>query len=285
MSARFWLSSLSVCLLLWGSSPASTAGASCAHWRVDTETMRRVIADTSGYDTAAAPNQSRFVADFLLALAREAIRRDGVDSFQIHPQRFFDAWLAATGHEAEDAPVSMRRVLEYRQKFAVDLAPAVDIDGATAVRVLAVRIGWQPEEAPGGQTSYTYEDTRSDPDVRIRQQHDIHYLLIDFGDMVAYESMHGVSGRPTSGGFGALFALLGMANIESVRHSVADDGTQINRTRVRKLFGFTTHAVITPGGSAERGIPDNHPEYQRLADRLDRDFEITLRDPWPTLCD
>lgn len=285
MNARCWLSSLSFCLLLSGTPSASASGAACDHWHVDSQTMRRVIVGITGYDTAAAPNQSRFVADFLLGLAREADRRDGIDSFQIHPQRFFEAWLAATGREAEDAPVSMRRVLEYRQKFAVDLAPAVDIDGAAPVRVLAVHVGWQPDQAPGGQTRYTYEDTRSDPDVRIRQQHDIHYLLIDFGDAVAYEQMSGVAGRPMSGGLGALFALLGMADIESVRHIVANDGAQINRTRVRKLIGFTTHAVITPDGTAERGIPDNHPEYQRLADRLDRDFEISLRGPWPTLCD
>lgn len=284
MTARPRLPALIVCLLmLVGGAPGSAS--SCAHWIVPVETMQRVIAAIDGYDTAAAPNQSRFVADFLLGVARAAAPRDRVDSFQIHPDRFFEAWLNATGSQREDAPVSMRRVLEYGQRFAVDLAPAVAIDGAEPDRVLAVRVGWTPETAPGQAESYTYEDTRSDPDVRIRQQHDIHYLLIDFGDMVAYEHMQGVAGRPTSGGFGALFALLGMADIESVRYAVAGDASQINRTRVHKLFDFTTHAVIRPDGTAERGIPADRPQYQRLAQRLDRDIAVTLRGAWPQICD
>jgi len=283
MDARLWISSLLSGLLLC-SAPSAPA-ASCGHWQVGTDTMRRVMADINGYDTAAAPNQARFVADFLFGVAAEAAGHGGIDSFQIQPQRFFEAWLTVTGREADDAPVSMRRVLEYRQRFAVDIDPAVDRDGARPRRVLAVRVVWDPSDAPDGAQSYSYEDTRSDPAVRIRQQHDIRYLLIDFGDFIAYENMHGISGRPTSGGLGALFKLLGMAEIESVRLAVATDGFQINRSRVRKWFGFTTHAVITPDGTAERGIPDSRPDYRRLAERLDRGFEIALSGPWPEPCD
>jgi len=258
------------------------APAECDHLLVETDTLREVISTIGGYDNTVTTNYSRFVADFLLGLAAHPDLQRHRQSFQIEPERFMSAWRSATGRKADEAPVSMRRVLEYGQRFAVDTGPELALEGRKAASALAVRVSW-PENAGLG-TSYTYEDTLSDPDVRIRQQRVMQYLLIDFGDVVAYERMSGVSGRPTSGALGALFSVLGMADIESTRQAVAADGTQVNRTRVRKLFPFTALATITPDGNAERGVPDDRGDLERLADKLEFDLAIEMHSPWPRPC-
>ncbi|MGB0514285.1 MAG: hypothetical protein ACPGJE_05550 [Wenzhouxiangellaceae bacterium] len=207
---------------------------------------------------------------------------DGGSRFRIEPDRFFGAWLDARGVAAEDAPVSMHRVLEFNQQFYVNIAPELRLDGPRPKQALAVRASWP--EGDHRPDHYGWEDTRSTPSVKMRQDRVIRYLLLDFGDWVAYENMRGVAGQPTSGALGTLFGLLGMANIESSRHAVASDGTQISRTRSRKLFEFTTLATITPDGRAERGLPDGRDDLRALADRLDRELDVRLIGEWPEDC-
>ena len=284
MAVRFFVGYLAALALLSASvarvGPEAPSG--CEHYRVETGTMHEVISNIAGYDKTLTTNYSRFVADFLLGLAAHANVQQHTTSFQIQPERFMSAWRSATGRTADKAPISMRRVLEYGQRFAVDTAPNVALEGPEPEVTLAVRVSW-PEDAGLG-SSYTYEDTLSDPDVRIRQERVIQYLLFDFGEVVAYERMSGVSGRPTSGALGALFSVLGMADIESTRQAIAADGTQVNRTRVRKLFPFTATATVAPDGTARRGIPDGRRDLAALADKLDFDLEIEMQSEWPKPC-
>ncbi|MDT8449514.1 MAG: hypothetical protein RQ847_05005 [Wenzhouxiangellaceae bacterium] len=263
-------------------APVAHAADECPDQLVSTETMRQVIASIEGYDTTLTTNYSRFVADFLFGLAAHPAVREESTSFRIQPEGFMSAWQSATGRSANEAPVSMQRVLEYGQHFAVDIRPDVVTEGPEHDLVMAVHVSW-PESAGLG-SSYTYEDTLSEPDVRIREQRVIEYLLFRLDDVVAYERITGVSGRPTSGALGALFTLLGVADIESTRHVVAADGTQVNRARVRKLFPFTALATIAPDGTAQRGIPDGREDLEMLAEKLDFDLEIEMRSPWPTPC-
>ncbi|MFO7763001.1 MAG: hypothetical protein R6V61_04655 [Wenzhouxiangellaceae bacterium] len=283
MAARYLIASI---LLSVG---AVRAGAEirpeCAHVLVGVETMRAVIEEIDGYDTAAAINQSRFVADFLFGLAARQDVSGASGTFQIQPERFFQAWLDVTGERAEDAPVSMRKVLEYNQRFVVDSRAAIQLSPASlqAGNALAVHVSW-PQSADAAD-HYTYEDTMADPSVRLRHDRVIHYTLIDFGEFVAYENMDGIRGKPTSGGLGALFGFLGTARILSSRFAVAGDQTQVNRSQVKKLFPFTTLTTISPDGTAERGIPDDRDDLQALADRLDIEIDIRQTDPFPEPCD
>ena len=256
----------------------------CEHTLVDTETMHAVVEGIEGYDTGAVINQSRFVADFLFGLAEREDVTAATGSFQIQPRRFFRAWLDATGTRAEDAPVSMRKVLEFDQAFVVDTRPVVRPLPASPEnrQVLSVHVSWPA--AHHAADHYSYEETMADPSVRLRHDRVITYTLIDFGDFVAFENMQGIHGKPTSGGLGALFSFLGTARILSSRFAVVDDQTQVNRSRVRKLFPFTTLTTITPEGTATRGIPDDRADLQILADRLEVDIEIEIHSPWPKPC-
>ncbi|PKL95820.1 MAG: hypothetical protein CVV18_03980 [Gammaproteobacteria bacterium HGW-Gammaproteobacteria-8] len=273
---------LLVCMLVLMSQPIR---AQCTDVDLDVATLRSAIEGIEDYDIDATTNQPRFVAEFLFALAAQ-VRARGMDSFRVLPQRYFEAWQQATGKSAGDAPVGMQRVLEFDQRFVVELDPALELklpEGLALRRALAARIGW-PERADGARY-YSYADTSSDPDLLLRQASDIRYLLLDFGDFIAYEQVDGISGKPTSGGLGALFKLLGMGDLRSTRMAIAADGTQVNRTRVAKLFTFTALALVQPDGRAERGIPDNRPDLAALADRLELDYTISTPAHWPALCD
>jgi hypothetical protein len=260
------------------------SAAGCTGIDLEVASLRAAIEQIEGYDIDATTNQPRFVAEFLFALASE-VRARGLSSFRV-PQRYFQAWKEATGKTEADAPVGMRRVLEFDQRFVVELDPEVRLrlpEAHQLRQMLAVRAGWP--EAPGRAAYYSYADTTSDPDVLLRQQRDIRYLLLDFGDFVAYEQVDGIAGKPTSGGLGALFKLLGLADLRSTRMAIATDDLQVNRTRVAKLFTFTAIALVQPDGQAERGIPADRPDLQALADRLDLDFDVDAPARWPELCD
>lgn len=260
----------------------------CAELDLEVETMRVAIEEieaAGAYDIDATTNQPRFVAEFLFALAA-AVREQGLNGFRVLPQRYFEAWQQATGKAPGEASVGMRRVLEFDQRFVVELDPKLNVqlpEGLVLRQALAVRIGWPV--GPDRAGFYTYSDTSSDPDVMLRQAHDIRYLLLDFGDFVAYEWIDGISGKPTSGGLGTLFKLLGMGDLRSTRMAISEDGLQVNRTRVSKLFTFTALALVQPDGRAERGIPDHRPDLAALEDLLDTHYEVAEPARWPELCD
>ncbi|MFU8877742.1 MAG: hypothetical protein ACNA7E_06345 [Wenzhouxiangellaceae bacterium] len=259
---------LSLALLLL----TSPLMASDLTWRqAQPETMHRVLTPivAQGYATGATTNQARFVADFLFALHQTPELDRG--PFRIDPGDFFAAWTEVSGTPPDAAPVAIRNVLEFGQHFYVVpvAAGTVRPEPRTALHVL---VEWpEGEDRP---SSYQYRDRLSDPEVRMRHDRRIEYLLLDYGDFIAYENINGLAGRPVSGGLGALFSLLGMARIESTRLAVADDGTQITRARVRKLFSFTALATLAPDGAAERGIPPGREDLEQLARRLEQDIEI-----------
>jgi len=271
-------------LLVW-SAFAESDQSECGHVVVDTETMREVMSGIDGYDTAAAPNQSRFVADFLFSLARRPEISEGSGTFQVQPERFFEAWLDVNNRSANEAPLSMHKVLAHGQRFVVDTGATVRISPASvaAFQVLSVRASWP--DTPGAAEHYRYHDTTAVPSIRLRHDRVITYQLIDFGDFVAYENMQGIRGRPTSGGLGALFGLLGTAKIRHSRFAVAEDQTQVNWSEVKKLFSFTALTTITPDGVAKRGIPDDRKDLQALADRLETEIEIETEKAPPQACD
>jgi hypothetical protein len=265
-------------------SAFAVAADGCPHEIVARDAMHEVIASITGYDTGATTNQSRFVADFLFGLA-EHPAIDAADSFQVQPDRFFSAWLDATGRKRETAPVSMGKVLEYGQRFVVDTDPPIRFESDVVEapdRVLSVRVSWP--DTPATPSHYVYRDRLAEPEVRMRHERVITYQIADFGDFVAFENVSGVSGRPTTGALGALFTLLGTAPIRSTRFAVAGDGTQVLRSRVRKLLGFTATATIAPDGTAARDVPDGRPVLDRLAERLAADFRLAAIEPPPRPC-
>lgn len=256
----------------------------CPHPRVPLDTLRDTIGEISDYNTAAITNQTRFIAELLFTLAEDPALADH-GTFQIDPSTFIDAWLQATNQSAENVPDSMAAVLEYGQRFVVTIVPepqALIRSGPPARRMLNVRIEWP--DGHGVPHRYTLEDRLSDPDVLLHHSRVITYSLIDFGGFVAFENIHGIAGRPTSGALGALFSLMGAGEIQSTRFATADDGMQVLRSRVSKLFEFTALATVDPAGHAERDVPAGRPDLKRLAERLTAEFRLAAIEPPPRPC-
>ncbi|MDT8438928.1 MAG: hypothetical protein RQ729_07975 [Wenzhouxiangellaceae bacterium] len=223
----------------------------------------------SGYATGTTTNQARFVADFLFALAEHpAVGAQG--PFWINPADFLVAWQAATDTPDDAIPAAIANVRAFDQRFYV--APLTerlaDDQGSIRVRrALAVRVAWS-----GGPERYEYIDRMSDPHVRMRHQREIDYLLLETDHFIAYEHVRGVAGQPITGALGALFGILGMAQIESTRLAIDDYGTQVNRTQVRKLFEFETVTTIAADGQAQRGLPSGRADLAELADQMATDW-------------
>jgi len=249
--------------------------------------IEEVIRGLEGYDVTAAPNEGRFMADLLFRLV-ERHRTRGADDrpLRIRQEEFFSAFLRATELTSEEAPAAFRMsrrfgqtiVVEHRRDRVINEVEA----GPEPRRALAVRVEWP--DTGDVPDRYTYEDTLSDPHLRLRHEREITYRLLDYDSLVVYDAMEGISGRPTSGALGALFAVLGMTGFLESRYAVADDGTQLTYTRVKKLFTFDAVATVSPEGRAERGVPDDRPDLEALRPRVEADLEVRYAREPPPVC-
>ncbi|MGH7504319.1 MAG: hypothetical protein ACRELX_01655, partial [Longimicrobiales bacterium] len=243
--------------------------------------MRRI----RGYDIAATTNAPRLGADVFIDLATAAIGAGGTEDLLLVRQvDWFPAFLEVTGLTAEQAPPGARLAYEHRQDMLIDYhrdrvlagveeGPAPDI-------ALAVRIEWPP--APGAPGEYSYEDTLSIPKVRVTSQRVVEYRLLEFGDMIVYDRMEGLSGRPTSGLLGIIFAILGDASVVESRIAVSANGFQVVRARAKKVFTKTSIATFDPNGIGVEGIPPGRPDLRVLEAALEMPLRMRYR-PFPCL--
>ena len=71
-------------------------------------------------------------------------------------------------------------------------------------------------------------DVGIEPAVLVHNEQVITYRLMDMGDQVYLDEISGSKLRPLSGSLGALFAVIGLAEIRSVRQASAEDGTSVS---------------------------------------------------------
>jgi len=85
-----------------------------------------------------------------------------------------------------------------------------------------VMVGWpKSAELP---KKYSFVDTLSTPKLKVTNHREITYRLLDFGDMIVYDDIHGLTGRPTSGILGMLFKIIGEGRVVQSRISITPDG-------------------------------------------------------------
>lgn len=259
----------------------------CERQLVSEREIEEVIRDRRGYDITAAPNQGRFLAELLLGLAdRYRRRQPSGPPLLVRQEEFFPTFLRVMGLSTEDAPPGFHEAYRYRQRmvveYRVDSVVERVLEGPEPRQALAVRAAWPDKgDLP---SSYTYEDTASDPDVRVHQERNVTYRLLEYTAVVVYDQMKGVSGRPTSGALGALFDVLGTVEIRESRFAPAGQGAQVTYSRVRKLATMETLATITADGRARRGIPEGRPRLQRLRSILERDRAVEHAETPPQAC-
>ena len=245
------------------------------------EAMRLVAEREPRFDIKATTNGSRFQGDVILHLAKQARERNpaGPPLFIDHEDSFM-SYLEVAGLRPEQAPIFARKsfehrqaqLIEYREKFVV---ASVDV-GPTPLLAVAVRAFWP--ETPGLPRSYSYEDTYSDPNLRVTNQRVVSYKLLKFEDFTLYDQVSGVSGRPTSGFFKFLFPVLGDGRVLQSRSAITADGLQIVRTHARLLL-FSANPIVTiqKNGRAEETLDRTRADIRQIEATLNREIRIRYR--------
>jgi hypothetical protein len=223
-----------------------------------------------GYDLTATTNGARFQAEVLLALLRVEPSPEGSFLFVDH-RDWFSSYLERTGLAPDKAPAFMRLAHEHGQDTEVDARAGRVIEKVTEgpmPRAAAnVRIGWTSVRS--GKDRYSYDDTLAIPDLRVTNERIILYRLVDYGDMIAYDEVEGLRGRPTEGFLGFLFEMIGEGSIRWSRMAVAPDGLQVSRARATKgPFRVESTLTVFPDGRVEKDLPAGRSDLVPLEKRL-----------------
>jgi hypothetical protein len=245
---------------------------------VSREEILEAMRQSKGYDLKATTNAARLHAEVILRLARQrhALDRNGPPLTVGHAE-WFQAFLDATGLTTDRAPVSQRLAYQYRQDMEIDYRAAhviqTVIEGPRPEFAVNVQAGWT--ERTGGPEDYSYEDRGSVPSLKVTNKRLVTYRLVDYGDMVVFDQIEGLMGRPTSGLLAFLFRVVGEGRIVEYRMAISSEGVQVSRGRARKAFlEVVTTTTIYPGGRAEKDVPAHRADLRALEARLKRPIRV-----------
>lgn len=231
-----------------------------------------------GYDPAATTNGARFQSEVLRHLAREALAAGPPhDPLLIGHAEWFQAVLDRTGLTAASVPAFIRLGHEHRQdiylEYGSDRVIRRVLEGEKPALALSVSIGWS--DARDAPKSYSYEDTLSNPMLKVTNRRLIRYRLLEFSDRVVFDEITGLQGRPTSGVLGLLFQVIGEGHVVENRMAISRDGLQIARARAEKSF-FHVQATVTvhPNGRTEKDLPPGREDLLALETRLKAPFRL-----------
>jgi hypothetical protein len=225
------------------------------------------------YKLDAIANAVRLQAGVFLELAEKAQAADPERRpLRVGHEEYFTAFLEVTGLTSDSAPTFARvphrfgedHLIDYRREHVLEPIEA----GAVPLRALNVKAGWP--SAPGAPASYSYVDKSADPHVEVTHQQASAHRVLDFGNIIVYDDIRGVTGRATSGLLGLIFSLLGTAQAEQTRFAVSADDIQLSRTTATKLLTLTHTVTIYPDGEVLSGLPPDRPDLERLERHLKR---------------
>ncbi len=272
-----------VCAAVSLAVPRAANGQSCTVDTVQAVTVAaamRVAARAYGdYDILATTNATRFQTAFILELARRARRRNvDRDVLFVRAEYIYFEFLkvAELQGQPEKAPAYRLLAHEFQQNIEIeyrsDSVIQDVVSGPPFNAAFNVRVAWL--DRPDEITKYSFTDTLAVPKLKVTNHQVITYRLVDFGDMVAYDKIEGLSGRPLTGLLGAIFKLLGEGSVKWSRSMYSADGLQIIRARAKKIFNKTATVTINPDGQAEKDVPDDRPDLAVIAERLEQDLKI-----------
>jgi hypothetical protein len=256
------------------------AAAPEARRSLDEPEILEAMQQSQGFNLRATTNGARLQAEVALRLARRALAADPARTplFVGHGE-WFAAYLKRTESSAAQAPLFVRLAFEHKQDMEIDYRSErvlESIQGARPQLALNVRIWWP--DTRGAAQEYSYEDTLSTPQLRVTNKRVITYRLLDFGDMVVFEDIEGLMGRPTTGVLGMLFRVIGEGSVEENRMALSADGLQLARARARKaLFEVATTLTIYPDGRTEKDVPPGRPDLAALEARLKQPLRVRYR--------
>ncbi len=246
--------------------------------RVSSQNILQAMQSQSGYDPTMSTNVARFQAEVLLSLAGKAVENDSAETaLFIGHKEWFDAYLLFTGLTKSTAPVYARLAYEYKQDQLIDSSAGRVIDrieeGTVPLMAINVIIGWP--HTPELPSKYSFHDTLSTPKLKVTNHREITYRLLNFGDMIVYDEIKGLSGRPTSGLLAVLFKIIGEGRVVQSRIALTPDGLQITRARAKKgFFGVSATVTVQPNGVTKKALPKDRPDLQAFETLLKRPLKI-----------
>ncbi len=242
------------------------------------ESIVKAMDTQKGYDFLTTTNGARFHSNVLLALIDEIQKKGGGETRIFYDgENNLNAYLQKTGLPFEKLPIYVQLARENNQnevvEFGVDRVVKQVIEGRRPKQALSIHTFWCEEENPASH--FAYDDTLSVPRLRVINARDVRLKLLDFGDMLLYDEIEGMKGRPTTGLLGALFKIIGEGAIVQSRSAISDDGLQIVYARSKKgFFSVTTTATIYPDGRAIKGLPKDRPDLKKIEKRLKQPIKI-----------
>lgn len=245
------------------------------HLTVTPEQLRNAMRRHGDYDVKATMNAARFGAEVVLELAREAqSQHPDAGPLVIRQDDWFDAYLEVAGITADDAPIGAKMAFQHQQDMQIEYRRnrvlATTPDSTAPPTALAIQAWWRD-----GPDTYGYKDSLSIPPLKVSFERVITYRLLDFGDMIVYDSMTGMAGKPTTGAWGVLFSIIGLAQILQSRLAVSDDGLQLLRVSGKK-WGFPKSSTVTiqRDGRGASGAPKKRPDLKPIETRLQAPLQI-----------
>lgn len=234
------------------------------------------------YDILASTNAMRFQsAVFRVLLERRLIANPDGGAFFIPHDILWWEFLRVAGLTLADsskAPIGRLRAFDYRQSIELVYGPVDDIVRAIpsgeARPVMAANVRYAWADRADGVRKFTFTDTLSDPKLRATNHQLITMRFLVFEDMMAFEEIKGISGRPLTGVLATIFKVIGDGNAAYARFGISADGQQLLRTKATKVLSKTVTATIAPDGRATRGIPAGRSDLAELEQRLTQPMEL-----------
>ena len=181
------------------------------------------------------------------------------------------------GLEPHEAPISVQTTFDYKLNQQVEyrrdrILETVE-EGPQPKLVVSVKSWWP--DTPDMPAHYTYVDSSATPHILVINERITLYRLLDMGEMVVFDDITGVKGRPVNGVLGLLFKIIGPGRVVQLRIAVARDGLQVLFGESRKgPLSKSLTAIIYPDGTVEENIPSDRPDLRAIATTLKQSLKM-----------
>jgi hypothetical protein len=249
---------------------------------VSREEILRAMSAHGPYSLTSTTTSMRFGAEALLAIVRRRQRElPGSTQLLVRQSDWFDAHRETAGATYAEMSAAARAGFEHHQDALVDYGPQVVqqvVEGPAPTMALDVTIFW-PDSA-GAPSEFSYKDTLSVPRMDVYDDRVIRFKLLEYGDMLVFDQVTGISVRPL-GFLSAVFAVLGKPDLKQTRIGVSADQWQVVRGHVKVFAGIskTGTATIEPGGRGHEGVPRDRADLDTLAERMRRSVKLRYGEP------
>lgn len=236
------------------------------------EELVAVMQHEKGYAIAMTTNAVRFQI-YTIAHLIDWIQRTKpqIQTLTIDYTVWFKAYLKAAGLDESAAPKFMRIAYKYKQNYRIDIKKkdAFDIspENVTLHSAAEIQLWW--DDANDAPKRFWYKDMNPYVHMRVINERNITYRLLNFGDMIVCDTIEGLKGRPISGILGVMFKVLGDVTATQIRMSISNDGLQLTRVYTQKgLITVKVDTTIYPNGRGIINVPRNRPDLEQAVSRL-----------------